>query len=246
MNVEHALLGFAVVVFAGYTVQTVVGFGSALVCLTFGAHLLDIREVVMLTVPISILQNAYIAVRHRDGIAWKLLLRRILPLMGAGLLVGFLAFRDVQSIWLRFAFGAMVLVLALRELWMLHHVDVEVRQNPPAASILAMFFAGVIHGVYATGGPLLVYAVGREGLDKGRFRSTLSAVWLVLSVALVAGFLFDGRYTASTGRDMLVLLPAVPLGIVLGEWLHRRVDERRFTIAVYVLLVAAAISLFIH
>ena len=246
MNVELALLGFAVVVFAGYTVETAAGFGSMLVCVTFGAQLLDIREVVTLTVPVSILQSGYIALRHRGSIEWKLLLRRILPLMGAGLLVGFLAFRDVQSAWLRPAFGAMVLVLALRELWVLHRGRAEVRKNPPAASVLAMLFAGVIHGVYATGGPLLVYAVGREELDKHQFRSTLSAVWLVLSVALGVGFLLDGRYDASSGRDILVLLPAVPLGLLLGEWLHRRIDERRFKTTVFVLLVVAAISLLVH
>lgn len=243
MSIELEIVAFAFVVFVAYTVQTVTGFGSMLVCITLGAHLFDIRELMTLAVPTSILQTAYIAIRHRGTIDRRLLLRRILPLMSLGLAVGYYAFRDAQGSWLRIAFAVMVLVLAARELFVLYRSEAEARPNPPAASFAAIFGAGVIHGIYATGGPLLVYAVGREGLDKHAFRSTLSAVWLVLSIVLVAFFLVEGRYDASTSRDLLVLLPAVPLGIALGEWLHRRVDERRFKITVYVLLILAAVSL---
>jgi hypothetical protein len=44
--------------------------------------------------------------------------------------------------------------------------------------------AGLVHGMYTTGGPLLVYALGREGLSKHVFRSTVTAVWLVFNVGL--------------------------------------------------------------
>jgi uncharacterized membrane protein YfcA len=43
-----------------------------------------------------------------------------------------------------------------------------------------------------------------------------------------------------------MLAPAVPLGVVLGEWVHYRVDERSFKIAVLVLLIAAAMSLLVR
>jgi uncharacterized membrane protein YfcA len=245
---EPALLGFAAIVFAAYAVQTVTGFGSMLLCVTFGAHLLPIRDLVTLAVPISLLQTGYIVLRHRDGIRWKLLLGRVLPLMGLGLAVGFYAARDLGGSWLKIAFGVMVLLLASRELFLLWRARREeaaslARPIPPAASIAAMLGAGVIHGIYATGGPLLVYAIGREGLPKHEFRSTLSGVWLALNAVLAAGFLLEGRYSADTGVDLLVLLPAVPLGIVLGEVLHHRVAERPFKIAVFLLLIAAAISL---
>jgi hypothetical protein len=251
VTVEPALLGFAAIVFAAYAVQTVTGFGSMLLCVTFGAHLLPIRELVTLAVPVSLLQTGYIVVRHRDGVRWKLLLGRVLPLMGLGLGAGFFAVPYLGGDWLKTAFGVMVLVLAARELSLLFRArrgeasDLA-RPIPPAASVAAMLGAGVIHGIYATGGPLLVYAIGREGLPKHEFRSTLSSVWLVLNAVLAGGFLLEGRYSAETGLDLLILLPAVPLGIVLGEQLHHRVAERPFKIAVFVLLIAAAISLLIR
>jgi hypothetical protein len=82
--------------------------------------------------------------------------------------------------------------------------------RPP--SVAALLGAGVIHGIYASGGPMLVYAVGREGLTKKVFRSTLSMVWIVLNVILVARFLLAGDYDREAGLDILLLVPAVPHG----------------------------------
>jgi len=228
-------------------VQTVSGFGSMLICVTLGALLLPIRDVVTLAVPVSLLQTGYIAVRHSGGIRWRLLLTRVLPLMGVGMAVGMPLAATLGGDWLRYAFGAMGLVLASRELWLLWRARTRpsevARPIPPTASVGAMLGAGVIHGIYATGGPLLVYALGRSGLDKHQFRSTLALVWLVLNVVLAIGFLAEGRYGASASVDLLVLLPAVPLGIVAGELVRHRGDGHRFKTLVFALLVVAALTL---
>jgi len=245
--IEPALLLFAVVVFFAYTVQTVAGFGSMLVCVTLGAHLIGIRELVTLAVPLSLLQTGYITLRHRDGVDLKMLFRRVLPLMGLGTVIAAVAFSGFEGAWLRYAFAVMILVLAGRELWMMRW-GAGVHRGPPpkAASVAALFGAGLIHGIYATGGPLLVYAIGREGLDKHRFRSTLSAVWLALGLVLLTTFVIEGRYDASRGVDLLVLLPAAPLGILVGEKLHHRVDETRFKAGIWILLIVAAASLLLR
>lgn len=245
MTIEPALLAFGAVVFLSYAVETVVGFGSVVICVTLGAQFLDIRQVVTLAVTTSLLQTIYVVARHRAGIDRTLLLRRVLPLMGVGTGIGVVAFSGAGGDGLRVAFGAMVLVLAARELWLMRDAAAAARRGPPpkAVSIAAIFGAGLIHGVFGTGGPLLVYAIGREGLDKYRFRSTLASVWLALSLVLITGFVVEGRYDAAMGQSLVVLLPAVPLGVAVGEWLHHRVDERRFKVATWALLLLAALAL---
>ena len=74
MSADTLMLTFAAIVAVSYAVQTVTGFGSMVVCVTIGAHLMEIREVVTLAVPISLMQTGYIAARHRAGIEWSLLL----------------------------------------------------------------------------------------------------------------------------------------------------------------------------
>ncbi len=248
MTVDPAMIAFGFVVFAGYAVQTATGFGSMLVCVTFGAHLLGLETVVRLGVPLSFVQLGYVVLRDHDGILWRLLLGRVLPLMLAGMAAAFFFLSGVKSAWLGLAFGVMVLVLSSRELQRLRSADDAALQKPISKpkSIAALLGAGVVHGIYATGGPMLVYALGREGIDKKSFRSTLSVVWIVLNIVLVTRFSLAGDYTKSMLLDVAVLLPAVPIGIAAGEWIHHRVDERRFKTAVFILLIAAAISLILR
>ena len=129
-------------------------------------HLDTVRHI-HLVVPISFLQTGYILIRHRDAVDRGLLLGRVLPLMGLGMAFAFFLLTQVGGPWLGLAFGLMVLVLSSRDLHRLR-MGSAVLDKPisRSASSAALLGAGVVHGIYASGGPLLVYAVGREGLDK--------------------------------------------------------------------------------
>ena len=218
-----------------------------LVCVTFGAQLIGLEEVIRLMVPLSFFQTGYIVIRHRDGIDWDLLLKRVLPLMAVGMAMAFLLLTRIGGPWLGLAFGVMVLALSARDLRQLRLGDASVdKPISKPASVAALLGAGVIHGIYAAGGPMLVYAIGCEGLSKKAFRSTLSMVWIVLNLVLITRFVLAGDYDREVALDVLLLVPTVPLGILLGEWVHHKVDERSFKMAVLVLLVAAAISLIVR
>lgn len=242
MTIEPTILAFAAIVLVAYAVQTVTGFGSTLVCVTLGAFLLPLPAVVAFAVPLSFLQTTYIVARHHEGIQWRYLLTRVFPAMAIGMAVGYFAFRETAGSWLRVAFGVLVLVLSARELWQLYK-KTEAARMPLPISIATIASAGVVHGIYGTGGPLLVYSVGREGFDKKQLRSTLTTVWLFFDAALATGMAIDGRYDRPTLMNLALLLPALPVGILIGELLHHRVDERRFRIGLFALLIAAAIAL---
>ncbi|MEM7433685.1 MAG: sulfite exporter TauE/SafE family protein [Myxococcota bacterium] len=247
-TLDPALVAFGIIVLGAYLVQTAIGFGSMLICVTFGAQFLPLEEVIRLAIPLSFLQTGYIVIRHWEGVRWPLLLRRVLPFMALGMAAAFAVLAAVRGPGLGLAFGLMVLVLSARDIRKLRHAD-DAAAEPPislGASIAALFSAGFVHGIYASGGPMLVYAIGREGLGKRDFRSTLCMIWILLNVILVARFVSVGAYQPGDLYRVLFLLPAVPIGIVLGEWVHHRVDERRFRMAVLVLLLAAAISLILR
>ena len=176
-----------------------------------------------LAVPMSLLQTGTIVLKHREDVDWTVLLRRVFPWMGTGLLVALVLLQGLEAAWLKPAFGAMVLVLAARELWRLQ----AAAEGGPVgaskmASNIAMAGAGIIHGIYATGGPPGL-CLGRE--DLGKAVAARSLVWLVFSVVLIAAF---GLEVGTTRRltTVLWLIPAVPVGIVAGEWLHDRVGRR--------------------
>lgn len=244
MTLEPAFLAFAGIVAAAYTVQTATGFGSTLICVTFGAQLMGLDTVVRLMVPLSVIQTSYIVLRHRDCIHWPLLLRRVVPLMGLGMALAFTLLSRLSGAWLGLIFGLLVLALSARDFRTLRRpTPTAHRPINPLASAAALLSAGVIHGVYASGGPMLVYAIGREPLSKRAFRSTLSMIWVILNVVLITRFSLAGDYTPTLRANILLLLPTIPIGLITGEWVHQRVDERRFKLGVSLLLMAAATAL---
>ncbi len=238
-------LCFALVALLAFTVQTAVGFASTLLCVTLGAHVLPIRHVVALAVVMSFCQTSYVAIRYRDGVRWRLLGLRILPLMGLGAVLGYLVVKELAGPWVEHAFAAMVCILSARELWRLVREPGEQAPISRAISSAIVFVAGVVHGAYATGGPPLVSAVGRE-LPKHEMRSTLAVVWLVMDGALATGFALDGTYSLSTIEPLLFVPIALPLGVLAGELIHRKVPEHRFKQALFTLLLLAALSLFLR
>ena len=103
--------------------------------------------------------------------------------------------------------------------------------------------AGVVQGMYASGGPFLVRAVQGQGWDRHAFRATLNAVWLILNTLLVMAYSATGVLTAVSLVWMLALLPLVPLGLWIGEQLHGRLPQREFLAFVQVVLLLAGLSL---
>ncbi|MEZ4287583.1 MAG: sulfite exporter TauE/SafE family protein [Polyangiales bacterium] len=244
MLLTPTMIGFYLIVVFAATVQTAIGFGSTLVCVTLGANLFDIEQVVHWIVPVSFLQTGYVLVTDRREIQWAFLLKRVLPWMIAGVVGGLAIVSVFKGPILGFAFGVIVLALTVRDL---HEQSKRSADSGSSLnrfqSTIAMLAAGVMHGMFASGGPMLVYALGREGLDKHAFRATLSVVWFTLNIILVGQFVRAGVYDRENLKILAALSLSVFAGVVVGDWLHHRVDEKRFRIAVLGLLCAAAISL---
>jgi uncharacterized protein len=107
----------------------------------------------------------------------------------------------------------------------------------------AMLAAGIVHGICASGGPLLVYAVVRAGLQKSAVRATLAAVWVALNGALVVAFAAAGKFEAVGLERAAVLAPVVAIALVAGDRAHGRVAERPFRAVVLGLLLLSGVSL---
>jgi uncharacterized membrane protein YfcA len=224
-----------------YTVEAVTGFGSIVIALSLGALFLPISELLPVLVPLNLFQSSYLAFRYRDRIHLPTLFRLILPLMAAGTAIGYLLRPALEGAALKTLFGLLVVWFAARELWRMRHGAAAAPHGPLVTRGL-MLAAGVTHGLFASGGPLLVYGLAGTALDKARLRATLIAVWLSLNGMLTIIFLFDGSLIPSLPR-IASYLPVVLAGLIAGEWLHRRIDERRFRQLVFALLAITGVLL---
>lgn len=241
------MTALALIVLLAFAVETMAGFGATVITVTLASHLMPIGEVLAALVPVNMLLSAYLVLRYRDAVEWGIVLRRGIVTMGLGVAIGMGLYRLQHHAWMKAVFAGLVVTLSVTELVRMRSAAEgsrgALRRGPRDVALVT---AGVIHGVFACGGPLLVYVLGRELDDKGRFRATLSAIWLVLNGALIANLIYAGDLGAASLRTSAVLLGSLGLGVLVGERLHTTLPEARFRVAVYALLFFAGTSLLVR
>lgn len=226
-------------IFLAFTLEVITGFGSIIIALSLSAQLMPIDVVLPVLVPLSMSMSSYLVWRHWHNIDRPLLLKTILPFMVLGTLIGYGVKPFLDEGLLKQMFGLLILWFSGRELWTLRHAGAK--RNRPRWPNMLTAAAGISHGLFASGGPLLVYSISGLALDKARFRATLVTVWLVLNGLLSVVFYFDGRLLPALPK-VASYTPLLVIVVWAGEYLHHRVSERHFRIAIsWLLLVTGAL-----
>lgn len=211
---------------------------------TLGAQLIPLDALLPAFAPLNLALSLYLVARHRRLVDLRVLFRRILPSVSVGMAVGLALFRLRAAKALELGLAGFVVALAVLELGRLA-LGSKTPPRPlaplPGAAVLAL--GGVAHGLFGAGGPMVVYFASRELTDKGRFRATLSALWIVLNLVLLVNYASLGLLGRASATVTLTLAPALVLALFVGERLHRRVDERAFRPLIYLLLFVAGSAL---
>lgn len=239
--ITPAWLAMGCFVFVAYTLEAITGFGSTVIALSLGAMLLPIPEVLAVLVPLNVVMASTMVWRYRTLVDVDLLLRVILPGMVLGTAVGYGLSPRLDGALLKQAFGVFIFWFAARELWRMRH-PTPVQPRPAWLVRLITLGAGLCQGVFAAGGPLLVFGLAGQALDKSRFRATLAAVWLCLNTLLACAYLWDGRLLGALPK-VAFALPLLFAGVWVGERLHHRVSELQFRKAIFALLLLTSVLL---
>ncbi len=230
------LVAFAIV-FA-FAIEAMTGFGSIVLALSIGALAFDIGTLVKWLVPLNLLMTIPLTLRHRRDIETGFLLRQVLPLMVTGTAVGVVLTPYVPAAFGKLLFAALICWFALRSL-----LSLGAPALAPGKRRAVILGAGLSHGLFASGGPLLVYSLAKSQLEKSRFRATLLAVWLTLNLSLTLYFALSGQFEGQ-GETLAMLAPCALVGAWIGNKLHHRIHGDQFIKLVFSVLLLVGILLF--
>jgi uncharacterized membrane protein YfcA len=234
-----ALVILYVVALSSFATEGAIGFGGTVLAASIGGAAL--ATTVPLTtvllpafVPLNILMSSYLLGRGAKVVAWRMLATEVAPAVGIGFAVGLALYHLPAKTAFALAFGVFVVGLAALQL-------ARPADKPLARwlQLVLLGLGGITHGLFGTGGPMIVYVVRRRLADKRAFRATLAVLWLVLSFALLANYAASGVYKRPTFEVGGVIALAIVPGMFIGERIHHKLDAGRFERVVWVVLLLA-------
>ena len=156
----------------------------------------------------------------------------MLAFMIAGMIPGVWLFDRLPTKALMIIYGVIVVLIGLDKLFRTNSQELKKPWN-----YVALLFAGVMQGMFTSGGPFLALYATTAMKDKKEFRATVSSIWAVLNIYLMFNMFRSGMYTGYvlklTGFSMIPVFAA----IWIGNRINHRIDQKTFLKLVYVLLM---------
>lgn len=234
---------FCVTIFGSNVIQGITGFAGTLIAMPFLIMLMDLNTAKQVLNFLGIVGSALILVRDYRYIQWKKLLT-ILVWMGMGVVIGLITYNIAPRRLLMILFPLFLLYVGIRGVVdRLRNRDDSGSSASRVKDIIILLCAGIIHGLFVAGGPLLVVYVTRHIKEKNSFRATLSMVWIILNSAMLIQALVAHAISLPMGRYMLISMVPMVAGIMLGNQLLKRLKQSTFMMLSYSLLILSGISM---
>ena len=223
------------VLLLNFTLRGSLGFGGAL-----GLPLLALAIPVKIIAPawslIGIVSSAAIVGRGRTHVDWREF-AGILPGGALGVLAGLFIFKAVDTVTLARALGVFIIGYAAYSWW---KPELRLRAMRPAASVMAGI-VGTVFGAMAT----IFFALYLDArrMTKDAFRATMSAMILTISIARTAGYAAVGELTMDSVILCAASIPAMGIGLLIGDRIHTGLSPLAFQRFVCVALAACGVAL---
>ncbi len=220
------------------------GFGFAWVALPLLSLIMSVREAVVFHYPFALALAIYHAWHFWGHMIWR---RHWAILAGAafGIPLGVWFLLKLPETGLRKGMSVFIIVSGLTlGIKQGRTLSERVTSSPWAAALIGLL-SGWLQGAYAIGGPPAVLYIMASAQEPEEMKSFLGVYFTFICVVSVSLLGLGGLFSPHWFKMSLYFSPAAMGGVMLGAWAFRRASREWFRWMVYVLLVAAAVLLWL-
>lgn len=228
---------FFVVIFLTNIMQGITGFAGTILAMPPSIFLKGIEVSKPVLNMLGLLASIWVLkVSHKH--VKKNEFFKIMFIMFVGVMIGNYIYSKVETAILLKIYALFIILIALKGI--LIKKKILLNEN---ILLIILFLSGIIHGMFVSGGPLLVIYAAQKIKDKTEFRATISAVWIILNIFMIWNHYSSGLLTPSTMK--LIVLGIIPLlaGMIIGNKLHYTMSQEAFLYLTYILLLISGCSL---
>ncbi|WP_432797036.1 sulfite exporter TauE/SafE family protein [Poriferisphaera sp. WC338] len=221
---------------------------TAILAVPLVANVIPVKQTLGFLLPLLILGDIAAVIQHRHHNSWPhfrwITIGGVIGVILATLLLVILvSHTQALALLLQFLVGLLCMIAVafqfIRQMGgPLPHVPAS-----PKAGYACGILAGFVSTLTNAAGPITTLYMLEQKLSKQIFTSTTVLIFLTLNLVKVPTYLAFGFISFNAMWLTLICLPAVPIGSLIGIWMHHRVPEKVFLYIIYLATLAASFSL---
>lgn len=219
--------------------QTSTGFGFSIMATPFLLLLFSPQQAMQLNIILSLVISFSLLWKVKKDIEFALL-KKIMIGSIVGAPVGSLLFAIVDVSTFKLLIAVLLIGLTIM---LIKNLSIQQTNGRD-------YGVGFISGMFTTsigmaGPPLLLYFASTHK-KKETIRATSLAYYIfIYLISLLSQLIIEGT-SKTVWLNSLYALPIVLIGLIVGQLLFRKLNQKLFLVFIYVLLVASGIMLFIQ
>lgn len=174
---------FYIIIFLTNVIQGITGFAGTILAMPPSLILVGYDVAKPILNVLGILAGVYVFVTQWKHVDWKQL-KKVVIVMAIGIFGGFFlknALAGYDAVLYKFL-GIFVIFLAIHGFYSIYgQRQRDTKEKSSWKSMLLLIGAGIVHGMFVSGGPLLIGYLSNEIKEKTSFRATISTVWIILN-----------------------------------------------------------------
>jgi len=236
----YVLAPFVIVI--AYTVFGLSGFGSTVISVPILAQWLPVSYLVPLMALLDMVSASIMGTHGRKHASYTEL-KRVIPFMFVGFVIGVTVLVGVPDRYLRIALGAFAAGIGTYSIFNpVMHRAISAWWSVPAGIV-----GGAVATIFGAGGPIYATYLSGRLQDKTEIRSTMSLLISISVVSRALVYMVEGliiKATVLTG--FAVLAPFVWIGLTLGNRIHVGLTQQQMRRAIGAVLIFTGGSLFLR
>ena len=223
------------ILFGANLIQAITGFAGTLIAMPPTIKLIGVVEAKALLNVIAQISCLFIVVTGFKHINWKEFIKMFV-LMVVGMIAGMKIFEIFPVSQLLVLYGIMIIIIAVWKLFVKKEVHL-----PQLLMLGVILIAGIIHGMFVSGGALLVIYAASVLKDKEEFRVTMALIWVTIGCYMTGTQVIAGNFNSHVMLLLVTGIIPVFVGTWIGTKLVKKINQKTFMTITYVLLLLSGV-----
>lgn len=206
------------------------------------ALVMPVEQVLGLMLPLLMMADVFAVASHWRRWDNRLLLL-LVPASLIGITLGTALLTTISSDALRQGLAVIVILFVLYKIFE-RRIQSAVTYQPRAwHGVLTGAVAGFTSTLAHTGGPPVAIYLLMQQVTPRVFVATSAVYFAIINWLKVPYYIYAGVLDLNQLRQVVWLLPLIPISVLVGRWLSTRIDKKTFERVILGLLIISALLL---